>query len=218
MPLCLGTLGSVRDEDPELRVVCAARPDLRAVDHVLVAIALGAGGEAGQVGPGVGFAEQLTPELVAAQDGRQETLLLLSVPANKIVGAAHPIPIGLFGSTTPAALQLVFDDQLVHRVGVESPRRWPVRHHVAGLGELTSGRVAVGGQPLAYREPARIVVGRQVEIHHISSISASGISTTRARSHSPRLLAWASCRVEAATPSSKIPWTTKFRERMFGSR
>ena len=44
------------------------------------------------------------------------------------------------------------------------------------------------------------------------------MSTNRARSHSPRLFAWASWRVDAATPSSSSPWSTKFSERIAGSR
>ena len=44
----------------------------------------------------------------------------------------------------------------------------------------------------------------------------SGTSTWRARSHSPRLFACPSGRVEAATPSCRIPWIKKLSDRMAG--
>ncbi len=47
---------------------------------------------------------------------------------------------------------------------------------------------------------------------------SEGTSTTRLRSHSPRPLAWASWRVDAATPSWRRSWMTKLRERSAGSR
>ena len=78
MPLCLGWSGSVRAiRIPNLRVVGAARPDLRPVDDVLVAIPDGPAGKAGQVGAGVGLGEQLAPHLLAAEDRRQVAGVLL---------------------------------------------------------------------------------------------------------------------------------------------
>ena len=47
--------------------------------------------------------------------------------------------------------------------------------------------------------------------------SSAGMSTTRARSHSPRLLACGSSRVLAATPSPSSPAMTKLTARRFGS-
>src|ERR1700756_5570528 len=52
------------------------------------------------------------------------------------------------------------------------------------------------------------------EDHGSSSV---GMSTTRARSHSPRLLACGSSRALAATPSPSRPAITKFSARTFGS-
>jgi hypothetical protein len=52
-----------------------ARPDLAAVDHVLVAVALGSGAQGRQVGTGIGLAEALTPSVLAADQPRQEALL-----------------------------------------------------------------------------------------------------------------------------------------------
>ena len=46
------------------------RPDLRARHHVVVAVADGPRAQRGQVAAGVGLAEALAPDLLAAQDGR----------------------------------------------------------------------------------------------------------------------------------------------------
>ena len=138
MPLCLGTSGSVR----AIRMPYLAWwAPLDQIFEPLITYSSPSRSarvrEAGEVGPGVGFAEQLAPELLAAEDRRQEALLLLvgageqdrrrrPSDADRVVRPLH----------TPAAPQLVVDDQLVQRVGVESPRRRPVRHDVTGLGEL----------------------------------------------------------------------------------
>ena len=77
MPRCLGASGSVRaSRMPQSAVVGLGRPHLLAVDHPLVAVAHGPGGEAGEVGAGAGLAEQLAPDLVAAEHRVEEALLL----------------------------------------------------------------------------------------------------------------------------------------------
>ena len=52
------------------------RPDLRAGDDVVVAVAHRPGAQGGQVAAGVGLAEALAPHLLAAQDRREVALLL----------------------------------------------------------------------------------------------------------------------------------------------
>ena len=53
------------DEDPELRLASARRPDLLAVHDPLVAVEHGPGAEAGEVGACARLAEQLAPRLLA---------------------------------------------------------------------------------------------------------------------------------------------------------
>ncbi len=53
------------------------RPHLLAGDHPLVAVALGPGGQRGQVRAGAGLAEELAPALLVAHDRRQEAQALL---------------------------------------------------------------------------------------------------------------------------------------------
>ena len=73
----LGPLGvGARQEDPPLRPIGRRGPDLLARDHPLVAVEHGAGGHVGQVGAGLGLAEELAPHLVTPEHGGQVALLL----------------------------------------------------------------------------------------------------------------------------------------------
>ena len=74
-----GRVGA-EDAEAEVAVVRAARPHLLAVEHELVAVALGARAERSEVGPGVGLAPQLAPDLLAAAH-RLEVAGLLRVGA-----------------------------------------------------------------------------------------------------------------------------------------
>ncbi len=87
-PLCLARLGiAARDEDRPVGPVRARGPDLLAVDHPVVAVALGARAQAGQVGAGAGLGEELAPHLIAAE-GRRRIPLLLLVGARRRRGSA----------------------------------------------------------------------------------------------------------------------------------
>jgi hypothetical protein len=44
-----------------------------------------------------------------------------------------------------------------------------MRRHQSGFGQLTSGRMGMGGQPLPHLDSARIVIGGKLEIHRLSS-------------------------------------------------
>ena len=65
------------DEHAPLRDLRQRRPDLLAIDHVVIAFVLGSGLQAREVAARVGLAEALAPDLVACQQGPQVTLLLL---------------------------------------------------------------------------------------------------------------------------------------------
>ena len=69
-------VGAGQQEDV-VGVLRLGGPDLLAVDDPLVAVELGPGLEAGQVGAGVGLAEALAPGDLALEDARDELLLLL---------------------------------------------------------------------------------------------------------------------------------------------
>ncbi len=79
-PACFGTFGSVRVMTmPKSRVVRARGPDLLAVDHPVVAVALGLGADAGHVGPGGRLGEELAPHFLAVQRGLHVALQMLGL-------------------------------------------------------------------------------------------------------------------------------------------
>ena len=183
MPWCLGASGSVRAmRMPNCACAGARRPDLLPVDHPLVAVAHGPGAEVGQVAAGARLAEQLAPDLLAGQQ-RQQVALLLLLGAGVQDRRARPSRCrsGSAGGCTSARAQLVVDDQLVDRVGVEPPGLRPVRRDVAGLGQLAARRPRVGRQPRPHLDAAGIVLRRQLEVH------SPEVMTDRARRPSPPL-------------------------------
>src|SRR5262249_45905852 len=64
-------------------------PDLRAVDDPLVAVTFCTRGEARDVGPRAGLAEELTPELLRGEDRTQEAGALVLGPARDDCGTTH---------------------------------------------------------------------------------------------------------------------------------
>ena len=166
MPWCLGWSGSVRAiRMPSCEPLGAGRPDLLAVHDPLAAVAHGARAEAGQVAAGVGLAEQLAPDLLAGEQGEEVALLLL-LGAGVDDGRAGPADADrVRGARHPGPGELVVDEQLVHRVGVETPRAGPVGRDVAGLGEHPARRLGMVGQPGPDLLAARVVVGREFEVH-----------------------------------------------------
>ena len=75
-PLVLGDVGiGAGQHDAPLGDVGVARPDLVAVDDVLVAVERRRGAQRREVGPGVGLAETLAPPVLAVDEPRQEPIL-----------------------------------------------------------------------------------------------------------------------------------------------
>src|SRR6266511_4642858 len=79
----LGCVGiGTGEQHAEIGGLAARRPHLLTVDDPLVAVALRPALEAGEVGPGAGFAEQLAPGFLAVEDRPQ-------VPRTLLVAAVH---------------------------------------------------------------------------------------------------------------------------------
>src|SRR5690606_36471660 len=70
-----GRIGADQAEDP-VRLVGIGGPDLLAVDQPVIALVLGPGAQAGEVGAGIGRAIALAPADLAARDRRQVMALL----------------------------------------------------------------------------------------------------------------------------------------------
>ena len=194
-------LGHVRvragDEDPEIAVVGSARPDLRAVHHVGVAVAHGPGGQRGQIRSGVGLAEELAPVLLAAEDWPQVASLLLGGASHEDRGRGPADTDQVVGPLHACGAQLLVDYELMQAVGLQPPGTGPVRHHVPGLGQLQPRGVRMIGQPAPDRNPAGIVVIGKIEVHlkpHSRLISAHSQPPARRRRRrggSPRFRGWA---------------------------
>ncbi len=74
--LVLGDVGvGAGEQDAPVGDVGVARPDLVAVDHVLVAVGDRGGAQRGEVGSGIGLAEPLAPPLRAVDQPGQEAVL-----------------------------------------------------------------------------------------------------------------------------------------------
>ena len=154
--LVFGRVGiGAGEQDHPVALVGAGGPDLRAVDHVVVAVADGARLQAGEVGAGAGLAEALAPALLAAQDAGQVALLLL-VGAVEQDGGAGPAQANAAEARRARLGQLLVEDELLHHgEAAAAILRGPVRrdpgagaHGVAPAlpgGARGSGRAGIEG-------------------------------------------------------------------------
>ena len=148
-------------------------PDLRAGDHVLVAVAHRPGAQRSQVAAGVGLAEALAPHLVAAQDRRQVALLLRGRPlgddGRSGVQQADEVDADV-GRAGPLALLL--EDQLLDRVSAPPAALGrPVHAGVAGLEEqalpvgVVSGAGPASPRPVVRRpRPGSVVASHGAQL------------------------------------------------------
>ena len=73
MPLCFGDVGvGAGDQLAPLGELGARAPHLLAVDDPLVAVALGAAAERGEVRAGAGLGEQLAAQLASGEEARDQ--------------------------------------------------------------------------------------------------------------------------------------------------
>jgi hypothetical protein len=126
-------------------VLRAAGPDLLAVDQPARArLPVHSGRprpDARRVGSGARLAEQLAPDHLLIQRGRN--------PAGDLLGRAvldqgedHPAGDPEGRALQPGGGEFLLDDQLLHGAGVPAPRLWPVRHQQPGLDQRLLPRVA----------------------------------------------------------------------------
>src|SRR5919202_189268 len=133
--LVLGDAGvRPRQEHAEVGVGPEARPDLLPVDHPLVALAYGAGLEAGQVGAGIGFRVQLAPDVVGGEHAPQVALLLLLGAVHDQGRADQPQGEAVDGARHVGQGHLLGHDGLLHGPRLEpAVRARPAHADEAGL-------------------------------------------------------------------------------------
>ncbi len=77
-----------------------------------------------------------------------------------MVGPAHPIPMTFVGRGTCGTVQLVVHDQLMGRIGSQTPRDGPMGRYQSGFGQLPTGGGRMGGEPRTHGKSPGVVVWR----------------------------------------------------------
>ena len=85
------------------------------------------------------------------------------------------MPMGFTGRLHARPPELLVDDQLRDRVGVEAERRSPVRYDVSRLGELPPAGAGVAPEPIPDLPAVGVVFAREAEVHRGSVGSSSCI-------------------------------------------
>jgi hypothetical protein len=80
-------------------------------------------------------------------------------------GTGPPDPDLVGGPTHAGTPHLIIYDELIDRIGPETPRSGPVRSHVAGVGQLARCRLRMLHQPSTEVAPRRVFISRKGEIH-----------------------------------------------------
>src|SRR5689334_4175170 len=115
----------------------ARGPDLLAVDDPVVALLLGAGAQARDIGAAGGFGEQLTPDLLARRQRRQVLSLLLLAGERHHGRAAHAVADDEHaGELAERTLLLLPDHALDRRRAAAAVLLGPVQAGPAGIGLL----------------------------------------------------------------------------------
>src|SRR5689334_16708880 len=115
----------------------ARGPDLLAVDDPVVALLLGAGAQARDIGAAGGFGEQLTPDLLARRQRRQVLPLLLLAGERHHGRTAHALADDEHaGELAERALLLLPDHALDRRRATATIFLRPVQAGPAGIGLL----------------------------------------------------------------------------------
>src|SRR5712692_7697958 len=139
----VGLLALARDQHAPLGDVRQRRPDFLAVDHVVVALVLGAGLQTRQVAAGVGLAEALAPDLLRREQRRQVALLLVFGPVRDHHRTAHAQPDHVDGLRRLRQDHLVVEDELLHEArSTTAVLLGPRDADVAGVEELLLPRAA----------------------------------------------------------------------------
>ena len=132
--LLAGTVRAHQRETP-VRPVGVGRPDLAAVDDVMVAVAHRAAGERGQVRAGIRLRIALAPDCLAGEDARQVARLLLLGAEGEQHGTHHLRAEGHRPRRAGEVAFLLEDEPLRRRPAGSAGGFRPVGAHPAALGD-----------------------------------------------------------------------------------
>ena len=161
IPLCWGTSGSVRARQIAQSASCAREV------HTFCPVSRHPSSPAGPVertarvrrearsDPAPGSLNSWHQVSSPSSVGRTKRSRCSSEPCARIVGAAHP-PIFRSGSSTPAAFELLVDDELGDGVGPQPVRLRPVRGEVSRVDQ--GGALPIRRDRGDLRDPAAYVV------------------------------------------------------------
>lgn len=153
------------DEDPVSGVLGERGPDLLTGHHPFVTITNGAGAEIGEVAAGFGFREELAPDVLPRQQSGQIALFLLLGAGVNDGGSGPSDADHVRWTAHTCSTELVVDDQLLDRVGVEPPWSGQVRCDVSGFGQVPPGRFWIRLEPGPNLSAERVVLGWEIEVH-----------------------------------------------------
>jgi hypothetical protein len=155
------------EQEPPLGVMRAGRPHLLSVDAPGIAVALRARRGAGEVRARARLAEELTPGVLAGQDGAQEAALVRLAAMFEQGRARQQADADARDADGLDGVEFLVDDG-AHRDRQAAPEPFarPVRHAPAGIGEDAAPRdevllgMPVGFQPGADRRAHTVLVHR----------------------------------------------------------
>ena len=153
-PLVLGHVPvGARQQQAPVRLVGAGGPHLLAVDHPLVALAVGARDGARHVRAAARLAEQLAPGVLAGEDAAQELLLMQVGAVVEDGGGGQGADARLGDADRADAGELLVDDGVeLHRQVAAVPLLGPVRRAPARFDQLGAPfDQAVVGLPVGFQ-------------------------------------------------------------------
>ena len=143
-----GVIGTHKTKYP-VGFIGVGCPDFLAIDHIVVALVLSPGGEAGEIRTGVGFGVALAPANFAARDLRQVFQLLLLAAEVQQCRPQHGDTKTVQRPSGPYPGHLFM--QNLHLCGVQPATTvclWPVRHRPAPLRHAVTPQFLIRVPPL----------------------------------------------------------------------
>ena len=171
-------------KDRPVRKMGPRGPYLLAGDDPLIAVALGPGGQRGEIGAGPGLAEELAPDLLVADDGREEAPALLLGAVREECGSRQIQAERVEAAQVEGAQLFVGPPRHGRREIETSIGPGPGGHHEARSSKGRIPRLVVGSGPPA-RPASTHVAGTAESIHSRTAPTTSSTAASGARGRRP---------------------------------